>query len=128
MTDIQVANFLANHPPAIKVGGRRHSISGTRHRPHPAPEAAPAADASTEPLDYPRPAHPAAREEVAHVPPPPHEEGLPRKDTKHENERKSQELAQRKAEMMRPTRTPKNDARAFGAAGRIAQPAKEMHF
>ncbi|KAJ7871186.1 hypothetical protein B0H14DRAFT_2724662 [Mycena olivaceomarginata] len=128
MTD--VANFFANHPPAIKVGGRRHSISTVRHRPHPAPEPAPAAPPrAAEALDYPRPAPPTvAGDEVAHVPPPHNEDEALRKDKKHENERKLMELAQRKAEMTRPTRIPKNNGKGFGAAGRIAQPAKEVHI
>ncbi|KAF7340983.1 hypothetical protein MSAN_02083700 [Mycena sanguinolenta] len=131
MTD--VANFFANHPPAIKVGGRRHSISTFRHRPHPAPEPAPAvAPTVAEPLDYPRPAPPqppAGEEAIAHLPPPQHnDEEAPRKDKRHDgNERKLMELAQRKAEMTRPTRIQKNNTKGFGAAGRIAQPAKELH-
>ncbi|KAJ6457267.1 hypothetical protein C8R45DRAFT_1033099 [Mycena sanguinolenta] len=128
-----VASFFANHPPAIKVGGRRHSISTFRHRPHIAPEPVPAAAPTVaEPLDYPRPAPPqpaTAEEAIVHVPPPQHndEEGQ-RKDKKHDNgnERKLMELTKRKAEMTRPTRVPKN-TKGFGAAGRIAQPAKELH-
>ncbi|KAJ7238766.1 hypothetical protein B0H12DRAFT_1137093 [Mycena haematopus] len=132
MTD--VANFFANHPPTIKVGGRRHSISTVRHRPHPlrtepAPAAAPSVE---EPLDYPRPAPPhaaAGDEPIAHVPPPPHnDEEAQRKDKKHDgNERKLMELEKHKAEMTRPTRIPKNNAKGFGAGGRIAQPAKDLH-
>ncbi|KAJ7146507.1 hypothetical protein C8R44DRAFT_757656 [Mycena epipterygia] len=124
-----VSAFLAHHPPAIKVGGRRHSVS-TKHRPHPAPEPAPAVAAQPveEPVvDYPRPAAPPAGEEVAHVPPPPHNEEEPqRKDKKHDNERKLMELAQRKAEMTRPTRDLKNNGKGFGGAGRIAQPMKDL--
>jgi hypothetical protein len=77
--------------------------------------------------DYPRPAAPAPPEEAVHVPPPHHnEEEPPRKDKKHENERKLMELAQRKAEMTRPTRDSKNTGKGFGGAGRIAQPMKDM--
>ncbi|KAJ7166512.1 hypothetical protein C8R43DRAFT_986259 [Mycena crocata] len=126
MTD--TSNFLANHPPAIKVGGRRLSVS--KHRPHPAPEQAPAAAPAPveEPaVDYPRPAAPVAGEEAAHVPPPQHNEEDPqKKDKKHESERKLLELAQRKAEMTRPTRDLKNTGKGFGGAGRIAQPMKAM--
>ncbi|KAJ7827187.1 hypothetical protein B0H13DRAFT_2077255 [Mycena leptocephala] len=129
MTD--VSNFLAHHPPAIKVGGRRHSIS-TRHRSHSVPEPAPAAAPAppVEPVDYPRPAPPPpAGEDAAHVPPPAHNEEEPlRKDKKHDNERKLMELAQRKTEMTRPTRIPKNNGKGFGAAGRIAQPMKDLHI
>ncbi|KAF8215650.1 hypothetical protein K438DRAFT_1926195 [Mycena galopus ATCC 62051] len=129
MTD--VANFFASHPPAIKVGGRRHSFSTVRHRPHPAPELAPtvAPPPVAEPVDYPRPAPPAVGDEIAHVPPPQHNDEEPqRRDKKLDNERKLMELAQRKAEMTRPTRIPKNNGKGFGAAGRIAQPAKELHI
>ncbi|KAJ6541592.1 hypothetical protein B0H19DRAFT_1173730 [Mycena capillaripes] len=125
----EVSNFLAQHPPAIKVGGRRHSIS-TRHRTHPAapdPVPAVAPPPVVEPVDYPRPAAPAPREDAAHVPPPPHNEEEPQwKDKRHDNERKLLELAQRKAEMTRPTRIPKTNAKGFGAAGRIAQPMKDL--
>ncbi|KAJ7157361.1 hypothetical protein C8R46DRAFT_1114259 [Mycena filopes] len=123
---VDVSNFIANHPPALKVGGRRRSIS-TKHRAHTAPEPAPATPpAAVEPVDYPRPAPPPADGEAAHVPPPQHNEEEPqKKDKRHENERKLMELAQRKAEMTRPTRDLKNNGKGFGAAGRIAQPMKD---
>ncbi|KAJ7213580.1 hypothetical protein GGX14DRAFT_393066 [Mycena pura] len=129
MSDI--ANFTATHPPALKVGGRRHSVSA-RHRPHLTPEPAvvapqaPPAEQPTE--DYPRPqaAPPAAGEEPLQPPPHGNEEEPQRKDRKQESERKAMELAQRKAEMSHPTRDFKNHAKGFGAAGRIAQPQKEM--
>ncbi|KAJ7511708.1 hypothetical protein B0H11DRAFT_1952686 [Mycena galericulata] len=124
-----VANFIAHHPPAIKVGGRRHSVT-TKHKPHAAPEPAPAVATPSveEPVaDYPRPAPPVPGEEAAHVPPPPHNEEEPlRRDKKLENERKLLELAQRKAEMTRPTRDLKNNGKGFGGAGRIAQPMKDL--
>ncbi|KAJ7696811.1 hypothetical protein B0H17DRAFT_1053143 [Mycena rosella] len=131
MTD--VANFIAHHPPAIKVGGRRLSVS-TKHKSHPAPEQAPAAPAQPAEVpavdaDYPRPAAPtgAGVEEPAHVPPPPYiEDEPPRKEKKHDTERKLMELAQRKAEMTRPTRDLKNTGKGFGGAGRIAQPMKDL--
>ncbi|KAJ7760111.1 hypothetical protein DFH07DRAFT_816892 [Mycena maculata] len=120
-----VSNFIAHHPPAIKVGGRRHSFSA-KHRPQTAPQPASAvAPPVEEPVaDYPRPAPPG--EEVAHVPPPPHneEETQQRRDKKHElNEQK---LMQRKAEMTRPTRDLKTNGKGFGGAGRIAQPMKDL--
>ncbi|KAF7347179.1 hypothetical protein MVEN_01472600 [Mycena venus] len=100
--------------------------------PHPAPEpaAATATPPVVEPVDYPRPAPPTVGDEAVHVPPPPHnEEETQRRDKRHDNERKLLELAQRKAEMTRPTRIPKNNVgKGFGAAGRIAQPAKELHL
>ncbi|KAJ7045208.1 hypothetical protein C8F04DRAFT_1249637 [Mycena alexandri] len=133
-----VSNFIANHPPALKVGGRRHSIS-TRHRSHPPPDSVSPTTppAVVEPVDYPRPAPPPpavggeaeAEAEAVHVPPPQHNEEEPqKKDKRHENERKLMELAQRKAEMTRPTRDSKNNGKGFGAAGRIAQPMKPMRI
>ncbi|KAJ7731207.1 hypothetical protein B0H16DRAFT_1583847 [Mycena metata] len=130
-----VSNFIATHPPALKVGGRRRSIS-TRHRSNTAPgDSAPPATppAVEEPIDYPRPAPPppavGGEAEAAHVPPPQHNDEEPqKKDKRHENERKVMELAQRKAEMTRPTRDLKNNGKGFGAAGRIAQPMKPMRI
>ncbi|KAJ6617418.1 hypothetical protein B0H10DRAFT_2033319 [Mycena sp. CBHHK59/15] len=124
-----VANFIAQHPPAIRVGGRRLSVS-TKHKPHPAPDPTPAAAPAPvdEPVvDYPRPAPPAAGED-APVPPPHHEEEPQRKDRRHEDERKLMVLAQRKAEMTRPTRDAKSGGKAFGGAGRIAQPMKDLRI
>ncbi|KAJ7603637.1 hypothetical protein DFH06DRAFT_331428 [Mycena polygramma] len=133
MSDVLNSDFLAHHPPPIRVGGRRHSIS-TKHRPHP-----PASDAEPvrrsgstppteveQPLDYPRPAAPAAGDEAPHVPPHHNEDEHQRKDKKHDSERKVLELAQRKADMTLPTRIPKNTGKGFGAAGRIAQPMKDV--
>ncbi|KAJ7439958.1 hypothetical protein FB451DRAFT_1059200, partial [Mycena latifolia] len=85
--------------------------------------------AATKPAtDYPRPAAPPAGEEVAHVPPPLHDDEPLRKDKKHQHdsERKLMELSQRKAEMTRPTRDLKNTGKGFGGAGRIAQPTKDL--
>ncbi|KAJ7083321.1 hypothetical protein B0H15DRAFT_850573 [Mycena belliarum] len=126
MTDI--ANFIAHHPPAIKVGGRRHSIS-SKHKPHTAPERAQSvpADAEVEPTDYPRPAAPQAGDEAAHVPPHNDErDEAPRKHLHDSEQRRLLELAQRKAEMARPTRDAKNSGKGFGGAGRIAQPMKDL--
>ncbi|KAJ7657012.1 hypothetical protein DFH06DRAFT_1328535 [Mycena polygramma] len=119
MSDVLNSDFLAHHPPPIRVGGRRHSIS-TKHRPTHLPS-----DAEP-PLDYPRPAAPAAGDEAPHVPPHHNEDEHQRKDKKHDSERKVLELAQRKADMTLPTRIPKNTGKGFGAAGRIAQPMKDV--
>ncbi|KAJ7641072.1 hypothetical protein FB45DRAFT_352450 [Roridomyces roridus] len=119
----------------VKVGGRRHSINITmKHRPRPPVEPA-QTDPAPEPepvTDYPRPVAPTE----AHVPPPHNnnnEEEAPRKDKKQDlaNERKLLELAQRKAEMARPTRDAGargGGGKGFGGAGRISQPMKPVHI
>jgi len=131
----QTSNLLGQHPPAVKVGGRRLSIS-TKHKSHPAPEPASAAteapptEKETEiETDYPRPAAPGEEEAVHHIH---HEEEVPpKKNKKHENyedDKRQMEAEQRKAEMNRPTREglQKSGGKGFGGAGRIAQPAKGM--
>jgi len=124
---------LAQHPPAVKVGGRRLSVSNRQHKPHVASpsETTQAAEATTnsENVDYPRPAAPG--EEPAHHDAPPHEEEAPKKEKKHghgnhENEKKLRD-AQRKAEA-RPTRDSQTGPKNFGGAGRIAQPAGKGFF
>ncbi|KAJ7052227.1 hypothetical protein C8F01DRAFT_1236552 [Mycena amicta] len=131
-----VANFIASHPPALKVGGRRHSISNKQHRPHHPPQAASstAAESESEPPsgqpaavdDYPRPTAPSPDHAAhPHAPPPPHTDV--EEDKKHLME---VALAQRKAEMARAvSNNSKNyTTKGFGAGGRIAQPMKEMHI
>jgi len=52
--------ILAQHPPAVKVGGRRLSTSRPKHHPHHEPlQTDIAAEADEEPSDYPRPNPPA---------------------------------------------------------------------
>jgi hypothetical protein len=79
--------------------------------------------ASTENVDYPRPAPPGGD----HVPPP-HEEEIPKREKKHdhrnyENEKRLRDT-QRKVEP-RPTRDAQAGGKSFGGAGRIAQPASK---
>ncbi|GLB43673.1 hypothetical protein LshimejAT787_1401850 [Lyophyllum shimeji] len=117
------------HPPAVKVGGRRLSVSSKpKHRS--SPEPAPVVPGT--PTDYPRPVHhdpvPDNQAPVqAPSPPPHHEEEAPpkkeKKQSKYENEKYLRDLAHRKLE---PTRSGKDllaGSKAFGGAGRIAQPA-----
>ncbi|KAF8899357.1 hypothetical protein BD779DRAFT_1667039 [Infundibulicybe gibba] len=112
------------HPPAVKVGGRRLSTT-TRPKPAHTPEVATAEPVSPaeEILDYPRPAPPGGEEQVH-----PHvhaEEEIPLKKERkhHDNESKLKELAHSKGEMTRPTREHAQNGKGFGAGGRIAQPA-----
>ncbi|PCH34335.1 hypothetical protein WOLCODRAFT_63820 [Wolfiporia cocos MD-104 SS10] len=118
-----MTDTVVQHPPAIKVGGRRLSVS-SRPKPHPATEAKPASP-TTEPVDYPRPAPPG--EQSPHEN---HEEEVPKKEKKkgnggEEHERRLQESLHRKAEQNRPSKdghTAKN-WNAIGGGGRIGQPA-----
>ncbi|KAI8981313.1 hypothetical protein BD414DRAFT_420035 [Trametes punicea] len=115
-----MADALVQHPPAMKVGGRRLSLSS---RPKPAtPQAEPQrmSPGADTPTDYPRPAAPG--EQQAHK----DEEEAPKKKQSNggdEHERRIQESLYRKAEMNRPTREFKNGSRPVGAGGRISQPA-----
>ncbi|KAK0466038.1 uncharacterized protein EV420DRAFT_1300859 [Desarmillaria tabescens] len=115
------------HPPAVKVGGRRLSLSA-RHKPHvdtSTTEPTPARAVDDTVLDYPRPTGPPATDEERHDPH--HQEELPpKKDKKQhgylENEKKMREFAHHKAEANRPTRDVQPEHKGFGAGGRIAQP------
>ncbi|KAF9447546.1 hypothetical protein P691DRAFT_760696 [Macrolepiota fuliginosa MF-IS2] len=122
------------HPPALKVGGRRRSMSNKPRTPNTggAQLTEPAASEETaspeSPTDgYPRPAPPS--EGQAH----PHDahhqyqdEEQARKEKKHtpnDNE-KMKEYAHWKVETTRPTRDVQgNVMKTWGASGRIAQPA-----
>ncbi|KAF8844186.1 hypothetical protein BDN67DRAFT_963305, partial [Paxillus ammoniavirescens] len=78
MSDI----LSAQHPPALKVGGRRLSIN-SRPKPHANSKALPTnATDQAENTDYPRPTAQEAGEEQAH-PPPHNEEEAPKKEKKH---------------------------------------------
>jgi len=118
-----MANILAQHPPAVKVGGRRLSISA-KHKPHTNSESAPVQEISApENIDYPRPAAP-GNEQTHHSNPPHTEEEIPlKKEKKHENGLKLKELAHRKAENTRPSRDVLGGKGGFGGAGRVLQPA-----
>ncbi|KAF5384934.1 hypothetical protein D9615_000980 [Tricholomella constricta] len=118
------------HPPAVKVGGRRLSVS-SRPKQHVPSEPAPAPPSS--PADYPRPVHPTDDQAQAPLnpPPPPHheEEAPPKKEKKHtnyENEKHLRDLAHRKIESTRPSKDIMGGHKGFGAAGRIAQPAAKF--
>ncbi|KAG5717981.1 hypothetical protein E4T56_gene1727 [Termitomyces sp. T112] len=115
----------ATHPPAIKVGGRRLSVSS---RPKHAATTEPTTASPSPPTDYPRPVHTTTgTDEQAHAPPPPHHEDEPPKKEKrhqnHEHEKHLRDLAQRKSEATRPSKDLMGGNKGFGAAGRIAQPA-----
>ncbi|RDB24415.1 hypothetical protein Hypma_008452 [Hypsizygus marmoreus] len=116
---------VGQYPPAVKVGGRRLSVT-SKPKHHAATEPAatieptPAADN----VDYPRPvAH--GGEQVQANPPPYIEEEAPLKRDKHSHdvERQLREFAQRKDETTRPSKDMTAGHKGFGAAGRIAQPA-----
>ncbi|KAG9222106.1 hypothetical protein CCMSSC00406_0009283 [Pleurotus cornucopiae] len=111
------------HPPAVKVGGRRLSISKTKlHAPTEQAnnESKVGGQKADEPevMDYPRPAAPG--EERPH-PPPHHDE--PKKEKHSPHDARLKELAHAKAEATMPTRGIKSSGKAYGAGGRIAQPA-----
>ncbi|EMD32585.1 hypothetical protein CERSUDRAFT_87901 [Gelatoporia subvermispora B] len=115
-----MAEVPAQRAPAMKVGGRRLSVT-TRPKPHPAPAEAkpPSPDADT-PTDYPRPAPPGEQHE--------HEEEPPRKEKRRgnggdEHERRLQEDLYRKAEQNRPRRDVHGRRNSVGGGGRISQPA-----
>ncbi|CAA7264882.1 unnamed protein product [Cyclocybe aegerita] len=113
------------HPPAVKVGGRRLSI--TKHKVHlPAREtlSPEAANKEEEPAvsDYPRPAPPNSDAPHHHT----HQEDLPPKKERkhvHDSEKKMQEYAHWKSESTRPTKEPDVGSRNQGTGMRIAQPA-----
>ncbi|KAH9926429.1 uncharacterized protein B0H18DRAFT_1006054 [Fomitopsis serialis] len=115
---------LPQHPPAMKVGGRRLSIS-SRPRPHLTAEGKLPSPSGEEPADYPRPAAPG--EEAPHD----HDghDEVPKKEKKRgsggdEHERRLQESLSRKAEQNRPRRDlhGARNLNAVGGGGRIAQP------
>jgi len=114
--------ILVQHPPAIKVGGRRLSISTKPKTQHHAETNNPeAANEQAAAPDYPRPAPPTGDQE-----PPPHhhqhnEEEVPPK--KERTEKKLQELAHRKVEMTRPTRDVPSASKGHTVNMRIGQPA-----
>ncbi|KAK7695224.1 hypothetical protein QCA50_002414 [Cerrena zonata] len=105
-----MATTIAQHPPAMKVGGRRLSVNS---RPKPAVGAGQKSPTppsqEQEPTDYPRPVAPG--DQQVHDPQHPHDdhEEVPKKDKKRghgalDHERRLQESLHRKAEQNRPTR------------------------
>jgi len=120
---------IAQHPPAMKVGGRRLSTTTRPKPPAPEPAKAPTPPAEQERPDYPRPAPPG--EQPQHDPAHVHDdhEEIPKKDKKQghgalEHERRLQESALKKAEQNRPSKNMGAGARNnVGGGGRISQPA-----
>ncbi|KAG2337639.1 hypothetical protein BDR05DRAFT_1004895 [Suillus weaverae] len=115
---------VTQHSPAIRVGGRRLSVT-SRPRPRANSEAAANVGANqTEDTDYPRPA--GHVEEEAHAPPH-NEEEIPKKRKHHghgsHDDNRLQESAYRKTEASRPTKDHVGGKSGYGGGGRIAQPA-----
>ncbi|EPS99446.1 hypothetical protein FOMPIDRAFT_1060845 [Fomitopsis schrenkii] len=113
---------LPQHSPAVKVGGRRLSIS-SRPKPH-AGDKSPSPKGE-DPADYPRPAAPGDDAPHNHEP----HDDVPKKEKKRgsggdEHERRLQESLYRKAEQNRPRKNlhGAKNLNAIGAGGRIAQP------
>jgi len=119
---------LAQHPPAMKVGGRRLSVSKPKHHtPTEQPSAPSPAGQTPAAADYPRPTGPGGEHDSSHVPPH-NEEEVPKKEKKkhhhstYDNERKMMETAFSKTAATRPTRDDLGNAKSFGGSGRIVQP------
>jgi len=124
------------HPPALKVGGRRRSVSskpktqntGGTQLTEPAGSDE-ATNNETAADDYPRPAPPSEGQQADHRDA--HhqyqDEEQARKEKKHPSNEKMKEYAHWKAETTRPTRYVQgNVMKGWGASGRIAQPAGKM--
>ncbi|KAI0033831.1 hypothetical protein K488DRAFT_84570 [Vararia minispora EC-137] len=111
--------------PAVRVGGRRMSMPN-RPKPtlHPDPEPSPVRT----PPDYPRPdGHDHDHEHDAHGE---NEQERPRRERRrghgaHENDLRARENAARRAEANAPKHVP-GAKLAFGAGGRIVQPAGKL--
>jgi len=112
---------LAQHPPAVKVGGRRLSVSKPKNRINgPLPTDTLAPEQTSEDTDYPRPAPP---HDVVNS-----EEELPKKEKRqghgsHDNEKKVRESVYKKMEATMPTRDALGGKSGFGGAGRVLQPS-----
>ncbi|TFK70046.1 hypothetical protein BDN72DRAFT_568152 [Pluteus cervinus] len=114
---------LIAHAPAVKIGGRRLSLSNKpkTQSPFATLRAKSASPVGAE--DYPRPAAPGEEpHQVLH-----NEDEAPlKKDKKRgqqENEKKLRELSHWKVDTTRPTKDAQSGNRTYGANGRIAQPA-----
>ncbi|KAF8195106.1 hypothetical protein BJ912DRAFT_958287 [Pholiota molesta] len=115
--------------PAIKVGGRRLSLS-TKHKAPPLQQTDPSPPhsevTSQEPPDYPRPAPPTAHDgnDTENAPPQRnHQHNTNEEPPKKErNEKKMLEREARKAEMTRPTRD-NVGGKDYGIGMRIRQPS-----
>jgi len=112
---------LAQHPPAVKVGGRRLSVSKPKPRTNgPVPADTPAPEPESGDVDYPRPAPPQDSTN--------NEEETPKKEKRqghgnHDNDKKVRDGVHRKVEMTRPTRDAPGGKFGFGGAGRLVQPS-----
>ncbi|KAH0837799.1 hypothetical protein J3R83DRAFT_5995 [Lanmaoa asiatica] len=136
----------SQHPPAMRVGGRRLSISA-RHKPHNAPllrtrphqnsgGSSPTNTHPAENADYPRPAAQEEGEEQAEAqtqqthPPPHNEEEVPKKEKKHghggHDQNRLKESAYRKLDATMPSKDHLGSKHSFGAAGRIGQPTGKV--
>jgi len=118
----------ARHPPAIKVGGRRLSLSMPRHKAPISAEAAVTTETEDkkEPTvpDYPRPVALTAAEKAAQQQV--HQE-LPKKEKKynHHNDKRVQEYAHRKNETTQPTKDMSGGNKDQKMGIRIGQPASK---
>ncbi|KAG9308974.1 hypothetical protein JVU11DRAFT_11276 [Chiua virens] len=124
------------HPPALRVGGRRLSIN-TRPKLHTTlGTAAPANTQPTEDADYPRPGatqgggEEQAEAETNH---PQNEEEVPKKQKKRGHGDHDQNKLRLKESVLRrldlttvPSKDHLSSRHWFGAAGRISQPAKAL--
>ncbi|KAN0100093.1 hypothetical protein V8E55_000077 [Tylopilus felleus] len=121
----------AQHPPALRVGGRRLSTTA-RPRPHNPPgTTAPAPTHPTENADYPRPTAAQGDGDDAQHPPPHNEEEAPKKEKKHghgggHDKNKLKESVQHKVESTMPSKDHMGTKHSFGAAGRIGQPTGKV--
>ncbi|KAI0321285.1 hypothetical protein OF83DRAFT_1100613 [Amylostereum chailletii] len=110
------------HPPAIRVGGRRLSMP-SRPKPVMATDVEmPNSPVDVEPVDYPRPAPP-GEEHHPHT-----EEEAPKKEKKqgHDSEHRLRESAMRKVPENRPTKEIFAGGKTVGGGGRISQPTGRM--
>ncbi|KAF5352354.1 hypothetical protein D9756_006180 [Leucocoprinus leucothites] len=123
--------IVVPHPPAMKVGGRRRSVS-SKHRTHntgsvhmtePTASEESGGEAVTD--DYPRPAPPSEGQVHQHDGHNQYQdEEQTRKDKRQPFSEKVKEYSHWKAETTRPTRDIQaNFMKVCGASGRIAQPA-----
>ncbi|KAF9011313.1 hypothetical protein BDQ17DRAFT_1345938 [Cyathus striatus] len=119
-------SVMVQHPPAVKVGGRRLSIT-SKPKPHVLSEPIIMQSADNEPdasqLDYPRPAPPGSETERQHKEHHQRQEDE-RKEKKHHLHDGQKDYAFWKAESTRPTRDPQSVLSKSPTAGvRIGQPA-----
>ncbi|KAG6329722.1 hypothetical protein ID866_9366 [Astraeus odoratus] len=119
-----MSDVVPHHLPAVKVGGRRLSVSA-KAKPHTASVTSPKTASETESADYPRPAAQEQEQQEAHE-----EEEAPKKEKKHghrgHDEKRLKENPSWKVEATRPTRDNISNRHSFGGAGRIGQPVSKV--